>query len=99
MKIVSFNREKEFWLTSPDGLGRIKVKANSRVKTYKIMTLICPNCDNPIHDDEALLCLYCGESLQRGIGVFGKLKYSQQKVITAVVVAFLILSFVLLVIF
>jgi predicted nucleic acid-binding Zn ribbon protein len=26
---------------------------------------ICPHCKNPIHDDEAILCLFCGESLNR----------------------------------
>jgi len=26
---------------------------------------ICPHCKKPIYDDEALLCLYCGESLNR----------------------------------
>jgi hypothetical protein len=26
---------------------------------------ICPRCKKPIYDDDALLCLYCGESLQR----------------------------------
>jgi hypothetical protein len=28
--------------------------------------IICPHCKNPVHDDDALLCLYCGESLNRG---------------------------------
>ncbi len=27
--------------------------------------VICPHCKNPINDEEALLCLYCGESLNR----------------------------------
>jgi len=37
-----------------------------RVKPKKTMSeYICPHCKNPIHDDEALLCLYCGESLNR----------------------------------
>ncbi|MCK9594550.1 MAG: hypothetical protein PHH68_04835 [Candidatus Omnitrophica bacterium] len=27
---------------------------------------ICPHCRKPVYDDEALLCLYCGESLNRG---------------------------------
>ena len=26
---------------------------------------VCPHCRKPIYDDDALLCLYCGESLQR----------------------------------
>ena len=25
--------------------------------------IICPHCKKPIHDDDALLCLYCGEGL------------------------------------
>ncbi len=57
---------------------------------------ICPNCDKPIYDDDALLCLYCGESLQRETGVLGKLKYSRPRMITAVIIAVIILSFVLL---
>jgi hypothetical protein len=30
------------------------------------MERICPHCKNPIYDDDALLCLYCGGSLTRG---------------------------------
>jgi hypothetical protein len=26
---------------------------------------ICPHCRKPVYDDDALLCLYCGESLRR----------------------------------
>ena len=26
---------------------------------------ICPHCKKPIYDEDALLCLYCGESLRR----------------------------------
>ena len=26
---------------------------------------ICPHCKKPVYDEDALLCLYCGESLQR----------------------------------
>jgi predicted nucleic acid-binding Zn ribbon protein len=29
------------------------------------MEYICPHCKKPIYDDDALLCLYCGESLNR----------------------------------
>ncbi len=36
---------------------------------------ICPHCKKPIYDDDALLCLYCGESLERGVGFLGKMKY------------------------
>jgi predicted nucleic acid-binding Zn ribbon protein len=30
------------------------------------MAYICPHCKNSVEDDEALLCLFCGESLGRG---------------------------------
>lgn len=40
------------------------------------MEYICPHCGKPIDDDDALLCLYCGENLERGVGVLGKMRYS-----------------------
>ena len=52
---------------------------------------ICPHCKNPIYDDEAILCLYCGESLNRP----GK-HFPRSKIIFLVVLAILLLSFVLL---
>ena len=63
------------------------------------MAYICPHCKNPINDDEALLCLYCGESLKRNIGVMGKLKYPKPKTIIIVLVGLILLSFILLFIF
>ena len=60
---------------------------------------ICPHCKNPIYDDDALLCLYCGESLKRDIGVFGKLKYSKPKVIIISLVSLVALAFILLIVF
>ena len=59
---------------------------------------ICPHCGNPIGDDEALLCLYCGESLERPVGFLGKLKYPTPKILFAGIVALLIVSFFLWVI-
>jgi predicted nucleic acid-binding Zn ribbon protein len=50
---------------------------------------ICPHCKNPISDDEALLCLYCGESLGRRKG---------SKLIIIVVVGLILLSFIALLI-
>ncbi|MFH1877755.1 MAG: zinc ribbon domain-containing protein [Candidatus Omnitrophota bacterium] len=48
---------------------------------------ICPHCGKPVYDDEALLCLYCGENLERGIGVLGKMKYSVHWItVTAVII-------------
>lgn len=58
---------------------------------------ICPHCKNPIYDDEALLCLYCGESLNRRIGVMGRIRYSAPKVIVVIIVISVLLSFLLLV--
>ncbi|TBR16324.1 zinc-ribbon domain-containing protein [bacterium] len=55
---------------------------------------ICPHCKNPIYDDDALLCLYCGESLGRKRGF---LKYTPIKVLFAVIVLLVIVSFAFLV--
>jgi len=58
---------------------------------------VCPHCKNPINDDEALLCLYCGESLQRATGFMGKMKYTSPRVIATIVALFILLCFVLLI--
>jgi len=60
---------------------------------------ICPHCGNPIYDEEALLCLYCGENLERPIGTLGKMKYSTHWLILGAVVGFVIFAFILLTIF
>jgi len=59
---------------------------------------ICPHCKKPIYDDEALLCLYCKESLKRSIGFMGKIKYTKPKILIIIAVAAVLLSFILLVI-
>ena len=59
---------------------------------------ICPHCKKPIYDDEALLCLYCGESLRRRIGLMGKLKYPSPKIIVTIIALLVLLTFTLLVI-
>ncbi|HOX54134.1 MAG TPA: hypothetical protein PLC32_01630 [Candidatus Omnitrophota bacterium] len=59
---------------------------------------ICPNCKKPIYDDEALLCLYCGESLRRSTGFIGRLKYSGFKLIVVMVILIVAVAFLLLVI-
>jgi len=56
---------------------------------------ICPHCGNPIYDDEALLCLYCGENLKRSIGVMGSIKYPTPRIVIAVIVGVLLLCFAL----
>ncbi len=60
---------------------------------------ICPHCKNPIYDDEALLCHFCGESLRRaGEGFLGKVRYANQRVIWYFLIFFILLGFVLLMI-
>ncbi|MBN2097219.1 MAG: hypothetical protein JW714_01940 [Candidatus Omnitrophica bacterium] len=59
---------------------------------------ICPNCKNIIYDEEALLCLYCGESLKRSVGLLSKLKYPKPKIIIATLVFLVLLSFIVLII-
>jgi len=34
----------------------------------------CPHCHKPIYDDNALLCLFCGESLERTVGFLGTMR-------------------------
>jgi predicted nucleic acid-binding Zn ribbon protein len=51
---------------------------------------ICPHCKNPIYDDEALLCLYCGESLNRP----GK-RIPRARFIFVSIILLIILGFVL----
>jgi len=58
---------------------------------------ICPHCKKPIYDDDALLCLYCGESLQRGgSGFLGNIKYANHKVIWFFITFLVLISFVFL---
>jgi predicted amidophosphoribosyltransferase len=59
---------------------------------------LCPHCKKPVYDDEALLCLYCGESLNRSIGLLGKMKYTRPKIIITAIVLLVLLSFALLMI-
>jgi hypothetical protein len=56
---------------------------------------ICPHCQKPIYDDEALLCCYCAESLNRPIGSLGKLKYLKPKIIIVIIVALVLVSFII----
>jgi len=58
---------------------------------------ICPHCGKPIYDDEALLCLYCGENLNRGVGFLGKMKYSVPWVAVCIVVI-TVVSFIILIV-
>ncbi len=57
---------------------------------------ICPNCGKPIYDDEALLCLYCGESLNRSFGFLGGMKYSFLRYLIYIVTGVVLAGFILL---
>jgi hypothetical protein len=57
---------------------------------------ICPHCKQPIYDQDALLCLYCGESLKRGVGFMGKLKYPRTKTVIIIIVLLIVVSFMVL---
>lgn len=59
------------------------------------MATDCPHCHKPIEDDEALLCLYCGESLKRPIGNFGKLKYAWTKYGLLALIVIIVLGFLI----
>lgn len=59
---------------------------------------ICPHCKKPVYDDEALLCLYCGEGLGRNTGFMARLKYPNPRIILLLVVMFVIAGFILLVV-
>jgi len=59
---------------------------------------ICPHCKKLIYDDEALLCLYCGESLNRSIGFMGKIKYPTPKIIITFIAVLILLIFVIMII-
>ncbi|HBG62111.1 MAG: hypothetical protein A2Y03_08895 [Omnitrophica WOR_2 bacterium GWF2_38_59] len=58
---------------------------------------ICPNCNNPIYDEDAILCHFCGDSLQRaGKGFISRIKYANNRVVWFFLVFFVLLCFVLL---
>jgi hypothetical protein len=60
--------------------------------------ITCPHCGNPIYDEEALLCLYCGNSLRRKIGFIGKMKHSLPAIALVLVIGLIIFSFLMLII-
>ncbi len=62
-----------------------------------MVVYICPHCEKPIDDEEALLCLYCGENLERGVGTLGKMRYSIHWTVVALVVFVVVVLLVLFV--
>jgi hypothetical protein len=58
----------------------------------------CPNCKNIIYDEDALLCHFCGESLERaGQGFISRIKYNNVKAWWFFLVFFVLLAFIFLV--
>jgi len=61
----------------------------------------CPNCKSPIYDEDALLCHFCGESLQRaGSGFISGIRYANPRVwwfflVFAVMFIFILVFYVL----
>lgn len=53
----------------------------------------CPNCHKIVYDKDALLCLYCGESLGRPAGFIGFLKSTKGKLVTSIIAVLIIISF------
>jgi len=57
---------------------------------------ICPHCRNPIYDDDALLCHFCGESLRwASRGAHGPIKYGRFKALMVLVALILIVGLIL----
>jgi len=54
-----------------------------------VAKIVCPHCKRPIYDADALLCLYCGESLDRGRARF------PGKIVFIAVILVLLISFLL----
>jgi len=60
--------------------------------------VICPQCQNPIYDEEALSCHFCGSSLSRASsGFLGALRGGSLKwilmVVAVMIIAVMIMSF------
>ncbi|HOW35258.1 MAG TPA: hypothetical protein PL155_02430 [Candidatus Omnitrophota bacterium] len=56
----------------------------------------CPACGNYISDDDALLCHFCGESLERaGNGFLSRIRYANRKVVWFFIVFIVVLVFLL----
>jgi hypothetical protein len=57
---------------------------------------ICPHCCNPIYDDDALLCHFCGNSVGTGSsGAMGLMRGAGMKVFLTVLACLLVLGMIL----
>ena len=82
-------------LSLGEGVVRFGIEAAAPTLRLRARETPCPHCKKPIYDDdEALLCLYCGESLKRGIGFMGKLKYPVHKIIIMIIATLVLVGFV-----
>ncbi|MFC1510227.1 hypothetical protein ACFL49_01020 [Candidatus Omnitrophota bacterium] len=62
--------------------------------------ITCPHCQNPIYDPDALLCHFCGESLNRSSkGVLGRMHSGQMKIVSFFIFILLLCSFLLWLVF
>ncbi len=62
--------------------------------------ITCPHCKNPITDDDAVLCHFCGESLGRASsGALGQMRLGRFKIWFIILAIILIAGFVLVGIF
>jgi hypothetical protein len=58
--------------------------------------MICPHCKNPIYDEDALSCHFCGNSLSRASGgAFGAMRGAGMKWVL-VTVALIVLAALML---
>jgi len=55
---------------------------------------ICPRCKNPIHDDDALRCLYCGERLNRPVGFMQNVMFPMGGIILIMFIIILLVCFI-----
>ena len=59
-----------------------------------MVEMICPHCKNPVYDEEALLCHFCGNSLRRGGGgLLSGFKYGSWRFLWIGVILLLLLAF------
>lgn len=58
---------------------------------------VCPHCRQPIYDEDALLCHFCGESLGRvSKGALGALRYKGPRAVWVTGVLVIAAAFLLL---
>lgn len=71
---------------------------NDTDKDHVDKEFICPNCSKPIYDDEALLCLYCGEPLGKKIGIMQKFASLGTNIVVFGLILFALLCFLIVVV-